>query len=93
MLFVVPGLVALAAFAAFNKVSDEVLFLLVVQLCLLFMISLTSFQVRHFAIGYPFLLLLYHMRREIIGPRAGYRKIEYGTGIVFVMLTVLMAFR
>lgn len=93
MLFVAPAFIALVAHAFVNKVSSEVGYLLLVQLGLLLMVAMTSSQVRHFAVGYPFLLLLFHMRAQILGPSSPYVRLQHGIFAVAVVLNVVAGLR
>jgi hypothetical protein len=72
MLFIAPAIIAIFFRSFFHKVGSDVRYLVLVLLSLLLMVAITSNQVRHFAIGYPFLILLYHYRQQIIGTRGPY---------------------
>ena len=67
MLIVAPAYIVIVLSSFFRHTDIHLRYLVLVLLSLLLIVALTSNQVRHFAVGYPFLLLLYQMRRSIYG--------------------------
>jgi hypothetical protein len=93
MLFIAPAFIAIVFRAFLRKVGGDVYYLVLVLLCLLFMTAVTSSQVRHFAIGYPFLILLYHVRQQVIGTRGQYVRIQHFIFGVAGLLSITVGFR
>jgi hypothetical protein len=93
MLFIAPAFIGIAVRSLLYKVGSDVRYLVLVLLLLLFMTAMTSSQVRHFAIGYPFLILLYHMRRKIIGTEGLYVWAQHFIFGVVVVLSIAVEFR
>jgi hypothetical protein len=95
MLFVAPTFIALSCYMLFNKADDGTRYLVLTVIALVLMTALTSAQVRHVAVMYPFLLLLYTMRNRImIGPgRAYYLVSRYALGGAVLLLGLLVELR
>lgn len=95
MLFVAPAIIALLAYFALNGATRSYAYLIWLALAMLFITAITSNQVRHFAIVYPFVFLLYCSRAQIIvGPRAGlYRLMQYAIFLFAVALTAFVGLR
>lgn len=93
MLFITPAIIPIVWRSIFHNVSSDVRYLVFVLLGLLFMVAITSNQVRHFAICYPFLILLYKYRQEIIGARGPYVLAQYFIFGVAVFISIVVEFR
>lgn len=93
MLFITPAIIPIVWRSIFHNVSSDVRYLVLVLLGLLFMVAITSSQVRHFAICYPFLLLLYKYRQEVIGERGSYKLAQYFIFSVAVFISIVVEFR
>ncbi len=93
MLFIAPAIIVIIFRSLFHEVGSDVYYLVLVQLGLLLMVAVTSNQVRHFAIGYPFLILLYHLRRQIVGTRGPYIWAQRLILSIAVLLSVAVEFR
>lgn len=95
MLVIAPAFLAIVWYMLFNKIQDDFKYLIYVVLSLLFMTALTSAQVRHFAIIYPFLILLYISKVRIVRGvnLRHYRAFEHlATGAV-VLISILSELR
>lgn len=95
MMFIAPAFIALVAYFALNGAERSYAYLLWVALAMLFITAITSNQVRHFAVVYPFVFLLYCSRAQIIDAnRVGlYRLIQYSIFLVAVSLTAFVGLR
>jgi hypothetical protein len=68
MLFIAPAFLSIAWFALIKQVELRFRYLIYILLVMLLITSLTSKQVRHFAIMYPGLMIVYLSRSDIIPP-------------------------
>jgi hypothetical protein len=93
MLFIIPAIIPIVWRSIFHNVGSDVLYLVLVLLGLLFIVAITSNQVRHFAIGYPFLILLYQYRQQVLGTRGLYVLAQYFIFSVAVFVTIVVEFR
>lgn len=95
MLFVAPAFIALAVYGLFNPIRRPFAYLLYVVLAVLLITAITSNQVRHFAIVYPFLFLLCCSRRDIIDARRRerFRLAQYAMCVGAVLLSALVGLR
>jgi hypothetical protein len=95
MLWVAPAFIAIFWFSVFNRVDAGYKYLLRVVLAMLLVTALTSAQVRHFAVVYPFLLLLFVSRNKIImgRRRSHYRALQYAFFSLVIILTLFTEFR
>jgi hypothetical protein len=97
MLFVAPAFISLSLFAAFNfvRIPRPHTYLFAVVFAVLFMTAITSMQVRHFAVVYPFLFILYCARNWLIDARKRpkYQILQYSMCIGAVLLSAIVEFR
>lgn len=95
MLFIAPAFIALLGYVLLNKVDFRYRYLMLILVSMLFVTAITSNQVRHFAIVYPILMIVYLSRREIIPPkkRAVYKNVVYAMGGVVVLLSLAVGAR
>jgi hypothetical protein len=95
MLFVAPAFLALFVYWVLNKVERRYTYLMGVVLVVLFITAITSSQVRHFAIVYPFLFLLVCARNRIMEAhrRSLYRLLQYSLFAGAVLVSALVGMR
>jgi hypothetical protein len=92
MVLVAPAFLAVAWYVLFNSTSRACRYLVLLVSAVLLMAALTSAQVRHFAVVYPCLLLLYQMRnRIIVGANRGYYIVFQYLGCGAVLLVSALA--
>jgi uncharacterized membrane protein (Fun14 family) len=73
MLFVAPVFVGLLGYALLNRIDCRFRYLMLILVSMLFVTAVTSNQVRHFAIVYPALMIVYMSRKDIL-PAATQRR-------------------
>lgn len=95
MLLVAPAFLAVLWYTLFNSISQECRYLVLLVSAVLLMAALTSAQVRHFAVVYPCLLLLYQMRNRIMvgANRAYYIVFQYLSCGAVLLISALAALR
>lgn len=69
MLFIAPAFLGIVWFALTTRLELRFRYLILILVAILLITNLSSKQVRHFAILYPMLMVVYLSRREIV-PRA-----------------------
>lgn len=94
MLFVAPVVLAVMLYTLLNRTDVIFRYLVFIVLGLLFAIAVTSSQVRHFAIIYPFVFLLYVARYRVVTNYTGIylRDIRYGLLLTVIFLNVFTLF-
>ncbi len=86
MLFIGSTYIGLMVLAISNKLSANDYYIYIITAVILTLVGQTSCQVRHFMVVYPFIIVLYIARGEIVGQRI---KIFYISRSVLIFLIVL----
>ena len=95
MIFVAPVFLGILGYALVNKVDYRFRYLLLIVLSMLFVTAITSNQVRHLAIVYPVLMILFVCQRNII-PAArlkDYRRFSYALSGLVVLVNIAASAR
>lgn len=95
MLFIAPAFLGIVWFALTRRLELRFRYLILILVAMLLITILTSKQVRHFAILYPMLMIVYLSRREIV-PRPSqriYRHLSLAMTCMVILLSIALEAR